>query len=114
MDFRAFSRALLADALFYDAEYGLYGSISLIDFDLGREVYIAAYDPRDEVFQIEKATDWETRESTSEDEFGYAIASDGEIVGRYPTNLETADALLVLAEEEGGLVPGFVPEIEED
>ena len=104
----------LAETLFYDAEYGLYGSISLIDTELEREAYLAAYDSTAEVFQIEKATAWEKTNGGEDDDFGYAIAVDGKILAEYKSSVETADALLDLVDQEGNLAPGFVPEVEED
>ena len=114
MDYRSFARVLLAETLFYDAEYGLYGSISLIDTELEREAYLAAYDSTAEAFQIEKATAWEKTNGGEDNDFGYAIAIDGKILAEYKSSVETADALLDLVDQEGNLAPGFVPEVEED
>ncbi len=113
MDYQLFARTLLSETLFYDAEYGLYGSVSLIDMERGKEMYLAAYDPEEQEYQIERATEWDTVDEGAEDEFGYAFAKDGELVGRYASNLETADALMAIAASEPNLLPGFVPEIEE-
>lgn len=109
-DAEAFAHALLSEVLFFDAEYHVIGSVSLIDFDALRERFIAAFDPDEDAFLIEEATDWEEED---DDDLGYRLATDGTIYGRYTTNEETATALLTLAGRHH-LQPAFLPLFEEE
>ena len=52
-----FTRRLIAEALFYDEEYGALGSLSLVDAEAGKERYIASYMPDDGTFVIEEGLD---------------------------------------------------------
>ena len=109
-DAEAFAHTLLSEVLFFDAEYHVIGSVSLIDADAQRERFIAAFDPDEEVFLIEEATDWEEED---DDDLGYRLAADGTIHRRYATSAETATALLALADLHN-LQPVFLPLFEEE
>jgi hypothetical protein len=94
-----FSRQLIAESLFYDAEYAALGTLSLIDLESSRECIIAAYSPDEEMFVVELATEWEEYEPGNEDDIGYALAVDSDELGTYATADEAADVLLAKARE---------------
>lgn len=108
-----FTRRLIAEALFYDEEYGALGSLSLVDVAAGKERYIASYMPDDGTFVIEEATEWEEYEPDEADEIGYALAVDSAEYGSFETPEEAAEALLGLAVEHG-LMPSITLLFEED
>lgn len=108
-----FTRRLIAEALFYDEEYGALGSVSLIDVETGKEKYIASYMPDDGTFVIEEATEWEEYEPDEADEIGYALAVDSAEHGCFDTPEQAAEALLGLATEHG-LMPSITLLFEED
>lgn len=93
-----FTRRLIAEALFYDEEYGAVGSLGLVDEADGRERYIASFMPEDGDFIIEEATEWEEA-VPEDDEIGYALAIDSTEHARYERPDEAAAALLSLARE---------------
>lgn len=99
-----FARHLLAEALFYDEEYGAVGTVSLVDPDAEREHYIAFFFPEEGAFVIEEATTWE--EERDDDEVGYALATGSGEHGRYGLPEKAAEALLELAQEHG-LLPSL-------
>ncbi|NND71832.1 MAG: hypothetical protein HKN43_09645 [Rhodothermales bacterium] len=106
-DLADFTIQILAEALFYDDEFGAIGNISLVDPQEKKECFIASFVPDVGSFVIEQATDWEDYDVDSdEDEIGYVLAVDSEEFGSYFTPVEAADVLLGLAEEHG-----FVPSI---
>lgn len=110
----SFTRRLLSETLFYDEEYGALGNLSLIDTAGGRERYVAAYLPEEQLFVIEEATEWENAEDVEPDEeIGYALAVDSKEVGSYETPEEAADVLLRLAREQN-LLPSITLLFEED
>lgn len=102
-----FARQLLIEALFYDAEYGALGNVSLIDKESVRERYLASYDPERDVFLIEEAIEWEDLDADEDGEIDYALAVDGQEFGTFETPEEAADALLNLAREHD-LAPSFM------
>ncbi|MEM1270365.1 MAG: hypothetical protein AAGI08_09990, partial [Bacteroidota bacterium] len=51
--FEQFALQLLTETLFFDPEQGTVGSVSLISNEDGRELYMAAYDPDEDLFIIE-------------------------------------------------------------
>ncbi len=109
-----FAEQILAEALFYDDEYGAIGNVSLIDVDEGKECYIASFVPEEGAFIIEKALDWEDPEvDTDEDEIGYVLAIDSDEFGQYDTPYEAAKALLTIA-EANGYVPSITLLFEEE
>ena len=109
-DLDTFTRSLLAEALFYDAEFGASGSVSLIDPESGRERFIAGYDASEEAYLIEEATAWDDEDA---EEIGYRLAEDTRDHARFDTNTEAADALLGLARQHD-LLPSFLPEFEDE
>lgn len=113
MDYRTFALTLLAETLFYDSEYGIIGSVSLIDTSERKERFVASYDPEEEAYLVEEATAWEENPSDPDDDVGYLFAADGRIVHRLETSEETAEQLCRLAEKHE-LQPVFVPLIEEE
>ena len=108
-DADTFARALLAEALFYDAEFGASGSVSLIDPETGRERYIAGYDAGEAAYLIEEAVSWDDEDA---EDIGYLLADDTRDQGRFDTNTEAADALFDLARRHA-LLPSFLPEFED-
>jgi hypothetical protein len=103
-----FSLRLLAETLLYDQEYGVIGSLSLIDPDTEKERYIASFMPDDGTYLIEEATAWESDPPPMEDDadVAYALAVDSTIHEQYTVPEEAAVALLQLAEEHD-LLPSF-------
>ena len=95
---KTFTRRLLAEALFYDEEYGALATVSLVDDDVLQERYLGSYLPDDDTFLIEEAVEWE--DEAADSEVGYALATDSKDYGRYESPEEAADALLDLALEE--------------
>ena len=108
-----FARQLLAEALFYDEEYGALGNVSLIDKESVRERYLASYDPDRDVFLIEEAVEWEYLDADEDGEVDYALAVDGKEYKTFDTPEATAEALLSLAREHD-LAPSFMILFEED
>ena len=93
-----FTHRLLAESLFYDLEYGLVGSVSLVDPDTDREAYIASFMPDDGTFLIEEATAWEDPpELTDEEDVAYALAVDSTVHGTYEVPEVAAESLRDLA-----------------
>lgn len=95
-----FTTRLLAESLFYDLEYGLVGSVSLIDLETERELYLASFMPDDGSYMVEEATAWEDPPVLNEEEdVAYALAVDSNVYGTYEVPEEAARALLDLARE---------------
>ncbi len=116
MDYRYFAHTLLSDAMFYDPEYGVVGSVSLVDpvdRPLRRERFIAGFDPTEEIYLIEEATEWDEASDDEDEDVGYLFAADGMVAHRFETSEEAADMLLDIAAREG-LVPTFMPLFEEE
>lgn len=108
-----FARQLLIEALFYDAEYGALGNVSLIDKESVRERYLASYDPERDTYLIEEAVEWEDLDADEDGEIDYALAVDGKEYKTFDTPEETAEMLLDLAREHG-LAPSFMILFEDD
>ena len=108
-----FARRLIAEALFYDAEYAVLGTLSLVDLESQREMVLASYSPDDDVFVVEDATIWEDYESGQEDDIGYALAVDSTIAGSFASAEEAAVMILQKA-REASLVPSITMLFEED
>ncbi|NNF59323.1 MAG: hypothetical protein HKN04_13895 [Rhodothermaceae bacterium] len=108
-----FARHLLIETLFYDAEYGALGNVSLIDKESVRERYLASYDPERDTFLIEEAIEWEDLDADEDGEIDYALAVDGQEYGTFETPDTAADALLGLAREHD-LAPSFMILFEEE
>lgn len=102
-DLTEFSRTLLAETLYYEDNFGLVGSVSLVDPAKSREVYLASFDPEEGQFVVERATAWEPAEDLRID---YTLASDGNLVGTFERGEGAATQLLDLARREG-LIPRF-------
>jgi hypothetical protein len=85
-----FARQLLAEALFYDEEYGALGNVSLIDKESVRERYLASYDPDRDTYLV-----------------------DGQEYGTYGTPEEAAEVLMTLA-RDNNLGPSFMILFDED
>lgn len=111
-DSDTFTRRLLGEALFYDEEYGVGGTLSLVDPQGRKEKYLAAFIPEDDQFVIEEATEWEDYDE-ADDEIGYALAVDSKEHGSYDEVEQVTDALLALAREQG-LEPSLTLRYEED
>ena len=108
-----FARQLLAEALFYDEEYGALGNVSLIDKESVRERYLASYDPDRDTFLIEEAVEWEELDADEDGEVDYALAVDGQEHGTYGTPEEAAEVLMDLA-RDNNLAPSFMILFDED
>ena len=95
-----FTTRLLAESLFYDLEYGLVGSVSLIDTDTERERFLASFMPNDGTYLVEEATAWEDAPALEEEtDVAYALATDSDVHGRYEVPEAAAQSLLELARE---------------
>lgn len=113
-DLADFAIQIVAEALFYDDEFGAIGNVSLVDPLEKKECFIASFVPDAGSFVIEQATEWEDYDVDSdEDEIGYVLAVDSDEFGSYHTPLEAADVLVGLA-EESGLVPSITLLFEEE
>ena len=108
-----FARQLLAEALFYDNEYGALGNVSLIDKESVRERYLASYDPDRDLFLIEEAVEWEELDADEDGEVDYALAVDGKEHGTYDTPEAAAEVLMEMAREHN-LAPSFMILFDED
>ena len=108
-----FAHQLLAEALFYDEEYGALGNVSLIDKESVRERFLASYDPERDTFLIEEAVEWEDLDADEDGEIDYALAVDGKEHGTYETPESAAETLLALAREHN-LAPSFMILFEDD
>jgi len=111
-DLDTFTRRLVGEALFYDEEYGVGGTLSLVDPETKREKYLAAYLPEEDQFVIEEATEWDEYDE-EDDEVGYALATDSKEHGQYDDLDACATALLTLAREHG-LHPSLTLRYEEE
>ena len=99
-DLDNFTHRLLAESLFYDLEYGLVGSVSLIDPDAEKEMYIASFMPDDGTYMIEEATAWEdSPELEDEEDVAYALAIESTVYGTYDIPEVAANTVLTLARE---------------
>jgi hypothetical protein len=99
-DLDNFTPRLRAESLFYDLEYGLVGSVSLIDPETEREMYIASFMPDDGSFMIEEATAWEDPpELEDEEDVAYALATESTVHGTYEIPEVAANTVLTLARE---------------
>lgn len=108
-----FARQLLAEALFYDEEYGALGNVSLVDPESVREQYLASFDPKRDAFLLEKAVEWEPLDADNDGEVDYSLAVDGEEHAAFSTPEEAAEELLRLA-RENDLAPAFMVLFEEE
>ena len=113
-DLDNFTHRLLAESLFYDLEYGLIGSVSLIDHDEEREMYIVSFMPDDGTYLIEKATAWEdVPELEDEEDVAYALATDSTVHGTYEIPEVAANEVLALAREHD-LLPSMTVLFEDE
>lgn len=94
-----FAHRLLVECLFFDDEYGALGNVSLIDEESTQERFLATYNPDEDNYLIERATEWEDLDVDEDGEIDYAVAVDGEEHGTYESPDEAADELLRLAKE---------------
>ena len=108
-----FALRLIADTLFFDAEYGALGNLSLVDPEKACECFVASYVPEDESFVIEEATSWEDFSPETDDEIGYALAVESKEYGLYDTPEEAAQELFALAKKRH-LMPSVTLLFEEE
>ncbi len=99
-----FALRLIAESLFFDAEYDALGTLSLVDLNSCREMVIASFSPEDEMFVVEEATEWESYEPGQEDDIGYALAVDSRELGSFDT-AEEASRLILDQARKSNLVP---------
>ncbi len=104
------ARRVLAETLFYDEEYGVTGSLSLIDETTAKERFIASFLPEESTYIIEQAIQWDAEDEG--DGLGYAIATEATTHGTYDTADAAAAMLLSLAHSQE-LVPSLVLLFEE-
>lgn len=108
-DLQNFTHRLIAEMLFYDQEYGIVGSLSLVNREAEREAFIVSFMPDDGTYLIEEATAWES-EIPDADEDGeavaYALAIDSTEHSTYEIPEAAATATHALAEEHD-LLPSF-------
>ena len=95
----AFTSRLIAEALFYDEEYGAVGNVSLISEKEKKELYIAYYLPEESHFVIDKVTRWEDYDSKEEGAIGYALAIDSDEHMASESQDDIAGEVLSLAEK---------------
>ena len=112
-DLDIFARRLVGESLFYDEEYGVGGTLSLVDAGSARELFLAAYLPEEDQFVIEEATEWEDYEAGEDDEVGYALAVDSKEYGQYDSLDEVTEAVIALARERS-LLPSLTLRYEEE
>lgn len=113
-DLENFTHRLLAETLFYDLEYGLVGSVSLIDPETEREMYIASFMPDDGTYLIEEATSWEEAPTMEEeDDVAYALATESTVHGTYEIPEVAANAVLTVAREHD-LLPSITVLFEDE
>jgi hypothetical protein len=113
-DLENFVHRLISETLFYDGEYGLVGSLSLVDVDANKEMYIASFMPDDGTLLIEEATEWEEPfELDEETDVAYRLAIASTEYGTYEIPEVASGALLSLAEEHG-LLPSFTVLFEDE
>ncbi len=114
-DLENFGLRLIAETLLYDQEYGIIGSLSLIDLEAGKERFIASFMPDDGTFLIEEATAWEEETPPTDDaaEVAYALAVESSVHGTYDIPEEAATVLLNLAREHD-LLPSFTVLFEDE
>lgn len=108
-----FARRLIAESLFFDAEYSALGTLSLIDLSLSREVVIASYSPEEEVFIVEEASEWEDYKPGDDDDIGYALAIDSTELGTYDT-AEEASTIIFKHAKDRNLVPSVTMLFEDE
>ncbi len=113
-DLENFTHRLLAESLFYDLEYGLIGSVSLVDTETEREMYIVSFMPDDGTYMIEEATDWEDPpELEDEEDVAYALATRSDVYGTYDIPEVAANTVLTLAQEHN-LLPSVTVLFEDE
>jgi hypothetical protein len=113
-DLENFTHRLIAESLFYDTEYGLVGSLSLVDADAGKERFIASFMPDDGTYLIEEATGWEDEVDLDEDiDVAYRLAIESTEYGTYEIPEVAAAAVLALAEEHD-LLPSLTVLFEDE
>jgi len=109
-----FTHRLIAEALFYDEEYGLVGTVSLVDVETRREMYVASFLPDNGTYLIEEGTAWEDEVDLEEDEdVAYALLVDSRDHGTYDVPEVAAEAVLDLARAHD-LLPSFVVMLEDE
>jgi hypothetical protein len=77
VDLETFSKELLTEMLFYEENFGLVGTVSLVDMNAGKERYLGSFDPDEGAFILEEATAWAPVEDEAME---YELAMEGEIV----------------------------------
>lgn len=96
-DIETFSKELLREMLFYEENFGLIGTISLVDTDAGRERYLASFDPDEGAFILEQATEWAPLE---DDDMAYELAMEGKVIETFTETTAIVDELFARATRE--------------
>jgi hypothetical protein len=108
-----FAKQLIAEALFFDEEYGVFANLSLIDPESARERFIASFSPEEGLFVIEEATEWEDLDGEESEDGEYAMAVDTREYSTHEDLDEVATALLNLARTHN-LEPSITLVFDED
>jgi len=113
-DLENFAHRLIAECLFYDGEYGLVGSLSLIDIEAKKEMFVASFMPDDGTFLIEEATGWEPELVLDEEtDVAYRLAIESREYGTYEIPEVAAGALMAVAEKRD-LLPSLTVLFEDE
>lgn len=96
-DAETFSQDLLAEMLFYEENFGLIGTVSLVSADDGRERYLASFDPDEGAFILEEATEWAPG---NDDDLAYELAVEGTVVETCAEAATLAEELFARASDE--------------
>ena len=100
-----FAIQLVAQTLMHDAEFGVTGSLSLIDERNAKEMYVASYLSEESYYIIELSSAWER--GNVDHSIGYALGTETTIVRTCETAEEAAKALVALALQHR-LMPSYV------
>lgn len=104
-DLEKFALQLLAEALSFDEDTGMYGAVALIDEE-SKERYLGMFDPGEGVFAIEEATEWEKVDTDDDGEPDFSLATDGRTHAEFQTVEEAAQSLLDLS-RQSNLTPSI-------
>ncbi len=98
-DLKQFSSRLIAESLFYDAEFGAIGNVSLISEEEKKEMYITYFLTEESKFVIDKVTKWEEVEEEELEAIGYALAVDSDEHMASESQDDIAREMMALAEK---------------
>ena len=96
-DAEEFSKELLREMLFYEENFGIIGTVCLVDLKAGKERYLGSFDPDEGAFILEAATEWAPLD---EEEMEYELAIEGEVVETFSETNPMVDALFSRTRDE--------------